>query len=491
MTGPAPSLDADVVIVGCGPVGVMAGLRCVQRGLTVIAIDKSPDIFPLPRAIAMDDEIQRVFQNAGLLEQLRDHSTEILGGEFVDADHKRVVGIEFEPGTLGAMSLPPIVAFDQPGVEGFLRRAAADSGVEFRFGPEAVGITEWPDRVSVDLMGPRPSITGRWVIAADGASSTIRTHLGISFIDQGFDQPWLVVDATQLEPGLGLTRIAQQICDPDRVVTVVPGHADRRRWEFHLHDDEPRELAEDPEFVARLLARWGTPEQLRVDRIAWYRFHAVVAERFSVGHVFLAGDAAHQTPPFNGQGMCAGIRDAENLSWKLAEVAHGRADERLLDTYGIERRPHAVGQVAHAADAGRLMDAIAAGVDTSVEAGYGGGRPFPHLEAGLVEGSGPGIGSPLPQPVIDGVMLDEMLGKGWSVVTTTPPTHDHLGAAAALGATTIEIDPSTMPLLLDTDTAVLVRPDRYVAGIARPAGVLPDLIDRLARKGGYPGLSPG
>jgi len=490
MTSEAPTLDADVVIVGCGPVGVMAGLRCVQRGLTVIAIDKSPDIYPLPRAIAMDDETQRVLQNAGLLDQLRAHSTPILGGEFVDADHKRVVGIEFETGTLGVMSLPPIVAFDQPGVEGFLRRAAAAAGVEFRFGPEAVGITEWADRASVDLTGPQPSITGRWVIASDGASSTIRKHLGIRFIDQGFDQPWLVVDATQLEPGLGLTRLAQQICDPSRVITVVPGHADRRRWEFHLHDDEPRELAEGPEFVASLLAPWGTPEQIRVDRIAWYRFHAVVAERFSIGHVFLAGDAAHQTPPFNGQGMCAGIRDAENLSWKLAEVAHGRADERLLDTYDIERRPHAVGQVAHAADAGRLMDAIAAGVDTSVEAGYGGGRPFPHIEAGLIDGSGPGIGSPLPQPMIDGVMLDDMLGSGWSVVTTSPLNAGQLESVARLGATVVPIDASTMPFLLTAGSAVVVRPDRYVAGVSKSLSELPDLIDRLTRKGAYPGVSP-
>ncbi len=455
--------DADVIVVGCGPVGVMASLRAAQRGLSVVAVDRDLEIYPLPRAIGMDDEIQRLFQNAGQSDQLSDCSTPMGGAEFLDADGNRVIGMELPPDHRGPSGHYPIVSFDQPSVERFLRAAAVETGVEMRLGAEVTAVTgDQPDTDATVTLRDGTTLRARWIIGADGASSTVRRLIGVVLDDQGFDEPWLVVDTTKLDAELDLGTLAQQHCNPERVVTVVPGHGTRRRWEFQLGEHETRDEMLHPDRIAELLAPWGSPAQLLVDRAAVYRFHATVAESFRRGSVFLVGDSAHQMPPFNGQGMCSGLRDAENLTWKLAQVAHGLAGEALLDTYDLERRPHAAGQVEHAADAGRLINAIAEGGAESYEAGYGGGRSFPHLEAGVVDGSHPRVGHPLPQPSVDGVLFDEHLGDGWAVVGATAPD---LGPWADLGAKAVTADPALFPGMLDDGAVVVVRPDRYVSAV--------------------------
>jgi 3-(3-hydroxy-phenyl)propionate hydroxylase len=433
----------------------------------VVAIDVEKDIYPLPRALGMDDEIQRVFQTVGLIDELRTNSTPLLGAEFLDAQRKRVVGLELEAGTLGAMSHPPVVTFDQPSVEADLRAAAAAAGVDFRLGLEATSVEVEADGVVIGTRSDASAgrLRGRWLIGADGASSTVRKLTGRDLVDLGFDQTWLVVDATQLDPELSLPRIAQQHCDARRIVTFIPAHGTRRRWEFKLHPDEDREAMLEPESVAALLSPWGSGDQLQVDRAAVYRFHATVADSFGTGSVFLVGDAAHQMPPFNGQGMCTGIRDAENLAWKLAMVHDGRAGGALLSTYDLERRPHATGQVHHSADAGRLIDMIAAGDFDSVESGYGGGREFPHIDRGIVDGDHSAVGNPIPQPMVDGVFLDDLIGDGFALISVRPIPDDSAAPWQQIGARMVTLDPSTLPGLLDEHTVVVVRPDRYVAAV--------------------------
>ena len=150
----------------------------------------------------------------------------------------------------------------------------------------------------------------------------------------------------------------------------------------------------DPDTVWRLLTPWLSPDEAHIVRAVVYRFHATVASTMRSGRIFLAGDAAHQMPPFLGQGLCSGVRDAANLSWKFASVKAGVAGEALLDTYDAERRPHAAGVVAHAADTGRTIDQLSGRGDTGadLENAYGGQRPFPHLTAGFVAGDHPFTG---------------------------------------------------------------------------------------------------
>ncbi|MGI9646240.1 MAG: FAD-dependent monooxygenase [Ilumatobacteraceae bacterium] len=452
------SHDADVVVVGCGPVGVMAALRCVQRGLSVIAVDRSTEIYPLPRALGMDDEVQDLFVRAGLEHELRAHSTPLRGGEFVDATGRRVVGIELPEGTVGALGHPPMVAFDQPALEAALRAAAVDAGVDMRLALDCYSVADVDGGVQVGLRdeGGEHFLTCRWMIAVDGAKSTVRSLRGLEMVDQGFDQTWLVVDARLLDPSLELPTIAQQRCDPERITTFVPGAGDHRRWEFRLHPGETREDVLDDAVVAELLAPWGTPDQLEIRRTAVYRFHAYVADRFRDGPVFLAGDAAHQMPPFNGQGMCTGIRDSENLAWKLAMVRRGEADDSLLDTYDEERRPHAAAQVLHSVDAGLLIDAIAHDGDAALSSGYG-QRAFPRVHGSLFEGDHERVGKPLPAALGPATGLPE----GW-VVLHPPDLAPSPPALAAVGAAAISMPPDAHP---DKLGAVVVRPDRYVAAV--------------------------
>ena len=474
--------DTDVLVVGCGPVGVMTALRCRQRGLSVIAIDRSEEIYPLPRALAMDDEIQDLFVRAGLEQQLREHSTPLPGGEFVDAAGNRVVGIELPEGTVGALGHPPVVTFDQPGIERALRAAARSAGVDMRLGVDAHAVTDRGAgvEVAVGTSTRETTISARWLVAADGAKSTLRSLRGIAMTDQGFDQTWLVVDTTVADPDLTLPALARQYCDPARVCTFVPGLRQHRRWEFQLREDETREQVLDDSVIAELLAPWGTTDQLHIDRAAVYRFHATVAERFRDGPVFLAGDAAHQMPPFNGQGMCTGMRDAENLAWKLAAVASGRAGEWLLETYDEERRPHAAGQVEHSKDAGLLMQAIAHDGEAALDSGYG-QRPFPKLAGSLFEPGHSLVGAMLPAPAVP---LDE-LPDGWLLLSGSAVHVDE--PWRALGATPVIVPDAAFPDLADEHHTVVVRPDRHIAAVtedlaataARFADVAADRCGRI------------
>jgi 3-(3-hydroxy-phenyl)propionate hydroxylase len=457
--------DADVLVVGCGPVGVMAALRCAQRGLDVIAVDRSTDIYPLPRAIGMDDEIQALVERAGFIDEFRTYSSPMPGGEFTDGDGNRVVGIELPDGTVGALGHPPIVTFNQPALEANLRRDAVAAGVDMRLGLDAFAVADIEVQgrrgVRVDLSDNDrdTSLTGRWLVAADGAKSTIRSLRGLEMIDQGFDQTWLVVDTELLDPDLPLPRIARQQCGADRVCTLVPGPGAHRRWEFQLRPDEQRDEVLAPGAIADFLAPWGTMDQLQVTRAAVYRFHAVVAERFRDGRVFLVGDAAHQMPPFNGQGMCSGMRDAENLSWKLAAVASGLADDLLLDTYDEERRPHAAEQVAHSVDSGLLMQAIAHDGEAALESGYG-QRPFPQLAGTMFVGGHVRVGSVLPVLRADVTVPDE----GWRLIQVGDPC-DVPAFWSDLEASVVQVPDGAFPGLAGEGETVIVRPDRYIAAV--------------------------
>ncbi|MEO1055893.1 MAG: FAD-dependent monooxygenase [Actinomycetota bacterium] len=462
-------LDADVVVIGCGPVGVMTALRCAQRGVSVIAIDRSTEVYPLPRAIGMDDEIQQLFERAGLAAELDACSTPLIAADFVDAAGDIVVGIDFPPGTVGSLGLPPVVTFNQPALERALRVAAADAGVDIRLDVSATRVIDGHGGARVELAEGDP-LTGRWVVACDGAKSEVRAQRGIAMVDQGFDQTWLVIDTTLLDAAVKLPAGARQFCDAARVHTFVPGPDMHRRWEFQLHPHETREEMLAEARIAELLAPWGRADQLRVDRAAVYRFHAAVAERFRDGRVFFAGDSAHQMPPFNGQGMCTGMRDAENLSWKLAAAARGAASDTLLDTYDTERRPHATGQVAHSVDAGQLMQAIAHDGVAALDSGYG-QRPFPQLCGATFVGTHPLVGAVLPAPRTP----IEPLPDGWLLLSGDEHTDTPHRVARSLRTTSIPS--AAYPGLLDDGALVVIRPDRRIAAVANDATTIDSLLE--------------
>ncbi|MEI7617730.1 MAG: bifunctional 3-(3-hydroxy-phenyl)propionate/3-hydroxycinnamic acid hydroxylase [Actinomycetota bacterium] len=466
--------DLDVVVVGGGPVGVMTALLLKQRGLSVRVLERATEIYDLPRAIVMDDEIQRVFQHAGLLDGLREITTPVLGAEFVTPQGEQLIGIELPVDLAWPLGLHPSVSYYQPQLETFLRESARAAGVDLQLGVEVGEVSQDEHSVTVHattLNGETQSHTARWLVAADGASSPIRKQLGIDLVDQGFDQGWLVVDVELNRAVPTLPRFVQQICDPARPTTFVPGHKNYRRWEFQLLDGETRDNMIDPDRVWQLLQPWLTPADARLIRAAVYRFHAVVASRMHQGRIFLAGDACHQTPPFLGQGLCAGIRDCVNLVWKLDLIARGLAGAALLETYDEERLPHAAGLVAHAVDTGRLIDQLSGrqSEGDGLGAAYGGSRPFPILEHGVLYGTHPAIGRQLPQPTIGERPLDELLGNDFAVIVDDLSTAAGIASQWAGLAAIVEVPIATLPSALPRGGAVIVRPDHYVAAVAHNA----------------------
>lgn len=455
---------SSVIVVGGGPVGVATALDCTRRGFEVVVVEKETGVHPLPRAIVMDDEVQRALTLAGAT-GIASVTSPLDGAEFVDTSGTRIIGIDVPPGLVTGAGFPPVVRYYQPELESFLRDHATRAGVQFLLGEEVTSVSQSDDGTEARLASGKV-LHGSWLVAADGAASPIRKALGVPFESLGFDQDWLVVDV-RLRDGAApvLPTLVQQICDPARPSTFVPGHDRYRRWEFQLQDGETRETMTSPSRVWSLLAPWITEADAELVRAVVYRFHATVAASMRVGRVFLAGDAAHQMPPFLGQGLCTGIRDVANLSWKLQMVEEGLAGDGLLDSYDAERRPHATGVVAHAADMGRLIDHLAGRADgeDDLTNAYGGQRPFPTLEHGLLVGRHPLVGHQAPDIELDdGQRFDEAVGDGFAVVvprgTDLAPTAitrwRNLGAVVLTGA---------VPF---AEGSVVVRPDRYIAAVS-------------------------
>ena len=449
----------DVAIVGAGPAGVVAANLCGQYGLSAVAFDREPEVYDLPRAAGMHDDVQRILQNAGLLEAILPGTQEHVGAEFLDPEGKRLIGIEF-PGLKTLNGFPPVLSIAQPIIEKGLRGCLArHDDVELCVSHEVREIAEHDDHVELrvhDLAhGEGRPVRARWVIGADGASSAVRKGCGISWDSLGYDREWLVIDVER-ELSAELPRLAQQICDPARPTTLIPMPGRLYRWEFQLRAGETRAEMEDRDRVWELLAPWVSREDARILRAVVYRFHATVADTFRRGRVFLAGDAAHQTPPFMGQGLCTGVRDAENLIWKLAAVKRGHATDALLDTYTEERHPMAVAMVLHSTNTGRLIDAYADMTVTGepppadlIGYGYGGSKELPNLSTGLLaDGGSDWVGRLMPQcKVKDGTKvgsLDDLAGPRWVVLSKDPPrdilTQGQKRAWESLGAAFLELD---------------------------------------------------
>ncbi|GAA2689549.1 bifunctional 3-(3-hydroxy-phenyl)propionate/3-hydroxycinnamic acid hydroxylase [Actinoplanes palleronii] len=344
-----------VVIVGAGPTGITAAIMLARAGVECLVLDRFAEPYPLPRAVHFDDEVFRIFAGLGLAGELRAISRPAPGMQLVDP-RLRVLA-EFTRDPVGPHGFPQANMFDQPDLERLLRaelrrlpRATIRGKIEVYAVEQPIGE---PARVryrSVDS-GVEGEVRAAAVLGCDGANSVVRSAIGAGWEDLGFEQRWLVVDATSTQP-LDAYDGVQQVCDPTRAATFMMVTPGRYRWEFRLRPG----LLEEP--VAELVRPWlrgVDPAALTVLRRAEYTFRGAVADRWREGRVFLLGDAAHLTPPFIGQGMCAGIRDAANLSWKLAMVLSGRADDRLLATYERERRPYAKTMIRMATLIGWVM----------------------------------------------------------------------------------------------------------------------------------------
>jgi len=488
---PDSQFDYDLVIVGLGPTGsTLAGLARLE-GLNVLAVDREIAVFPLPRAAAFDDEVMRIFQRLGISEVLEPLCRTPEKYEFVAADGE--VLLDFQ--VLGAPTTSgwePSYLLHQPTVETILRDRLRELGVDTRVGARFVGFEEDDRSVHVKLAhgGDESSISCRYLVGCDGARSPVRQAAGITQFDYDFNEPWLVIDAFSDAHDVLPSR-TMQICDPARPTTYIKMTGRRYRWEFMMLPGETAEQMLDHAFIKQLLQSWVPLEQIEIERAALYRFAGMVSQQWQQGRVLLAGDAAHQMPPFAGQGMCAGIRDAGNLSWKLGSVVRGEASASLLDSYQAEREAHVRFVIENAIGMGRIIcltdpaAATARNAEMRVRRASGVREvtmSYPGLKDGFMMQSR-AAGELFPQQRGDVPSMDDVLGAGFWLIGSALPADlpkNVRGYDLADGILAPYSAAISAWLAAQGTSAVLVRPDRHVFGCGEPTILLHEMMLQTA-----------
>lgn len=509
----SPEENADVVaIVGAGPVGKTAALLLASYGVASVVIEKGNGLSDEPKAISVDDETLRIYQQAGVVDDVLKIIVPGLGTKYFDSDGEPL----FVGGSprLGRFGYPFKNPFSQPELEQVLHEALhGESLVTYLTEHEVVGVEQTADDVTLTLVGEtgaRNDLRAAFVLGADGGRSTVRAGAGIGMDGRSYPEAWLVIDTTG-DPHD--ERYGLHYGDPRRPHVIVPGLGGRCRYEFPVTPQECEAGQEPPlELIQQLVAPYRSIGQSEIERAVVYKFHALNATRYRAGRIFLAGDAAHMMPPFAGQGLNSGMRDVFNLCWKLAQVIGGRLRDSALDSYDSERRPQAGRVVAFSERLGRVVmtenSRLAHARDRIVRRhladpegrryfeamGY---RPPLTLDEGLlVPGRGP-IGDALPQPRVFDLTagtigpLDDSLGSEWAIlgVQVGAAAWESAASVATLaGAARIHVDvdghnPQHLNVdrvLTDVDRGLadalrsragrflLVRPDRVLAASWSP-----------------------
>jgi len=495
-----------VVIVGAGPVGVTAATLLGQYGVDCLVLDRWDGVYPQPRAVHLDDEIYRVLVRLGVAEQFAAVSRPTRGLQLIDRNH-RVFAVFDRAGGRGRHGHPRANMFDQPELEHVLRTNLKDRAtVSLRSNVEVTDVAQdGQGRVRVDftdrLTGEPESVLATYVLGCDGANSVVRTAIGSTMEELEFEQRWLVIDVASMVE-LDQWEGVHQLCDPGRAATYMRIGDTRYRWEFRLLEGETAADFESIEAVQPLIGPWveGIPcDQLELVRVAEYHFRAQLADHWRDRNVFLLGDAAHLTPPFIGQGLCAGVRDSMNLSWKIAGVVSGDLPESVLDTYEIERKPHARALIELAklvgvsmTQGGKAGDLLRKAIAPRLHWIPGlrdrllDSETPPLRRSALVEGRGLRRslnGRLCPNALLaDGTRYDDVTRGGFVLVTGVPLTLQQRASLADRGTEVLEVQPGS-PLykwLADgRAAAALVRPDFTVLRAGRDIAQLCEAAPRF------------
>ena len=522
-------MNYDIAIVGYGPVGATAAALLGGRGLDVVVIERMAGIYDKPRAITADHEIMRVMQFAGIGEELGAHIRPHPGTQYL--------GVDGEPIKQTAVIPPPYplgwptgIHFIQPEYEAMLRGAVArHDNIQVLLAHDLVGFEDFGDRIALEVRdlasGETRSIDTRYLLACDGANSSVRKRLGIGYEDLAFDEWWVVVDAWQQRP-TPLPDMNTQYCWPSRPASAIVGPRNLRRWELKILPHEKPDEFHDQARVREVLADFVDVDAFELWRSAVYRFHALVASSWGSNRIFLLGDCAHQMPPFLGQGMCAGIRDAGNLIWKILLVDQAGVSPELLRSYQDERKIHVQSVVTQAKELGLIIGELdleaAKARDMRLRAQRAGGeilrhRLIPPLTQGLIDRDErgqptPEAGTVFPQPRVEtadgaSALLDDVLPPVFLIVSATPDAQSdlserELAALRRVGARRVVLRspadaarrspvPDVVSLTAKDDlladwlaetgaVAAVVRPDRYVYGVARTPAELTRLVGDLS-----------
>lgn len=520
-----PALEADVLVVGAGPTGLTLANLLGGFGVSTILVERNASTVDEPRAVSIDDESMRTMQAIGLDGAVLGIVARAYGSRYISPAGR--IFAEVDP-VSREYGFDKRNAFEQPKLERILRQGLGRYGhVVQLFGQELVSFGQNAAGIRA-LLGSGTSISAKLMVGCDGGRSFVRKSLGIDMVGSTFTERWLIVDLVETANRFRHTEV---FCNPARPCISLPGPRGIRRYEFMLHGDEADQDASAEPFVRRLLGEVGPDAAAPIRRARVYTFHARMAADWRRGRIFLAGDAAHLSPPFAGQGMNSGLRDAHNLAWKLAAAlaSPGKRDD-LLDSYELERKPHAWQMIELALRMGKVMMPTSPMQARLVRLGFRAlgiyppardyvaqmrYKPKPRFARGMLwpderHGSQMLVGRLFPQPEVETqdhrrLRLDDVLGQGAAVIVFSERPDEALGPGRAqdfesqgirlVGLTPEYMNPvsGSFPVYRDVsratsarqfracvDHAFLLRPDRYVAAAVPLAG-LNDVLRQAAK----------
>jgi 3-(3-hydroxy-phenyl)propionate hydroxylase len=495
----------DVAIVGYGPVGATFANLLAKYGLRILAVDQAAGIYDKPRAITIDHEVLRVFQACGLEDTIAKYTVPHPGTHYLGVDKQVIKMFDPMPPPF-PLGWTPTATFVQPEFETTLRKKFNEYGnADVLLSTQAVDVAQDNAGVTLtvkDANGER-SFRSRYLVGCDGANSFVRKKLDIAFDDLAFDEWWMVVDALD-NHATERPQKCFQYCWPSRPGTFLPGPGALRRWEIKLLPSEDPATFGERDNVLKVLKTFTDPSKLKIWRSAVYRFHALLAQSWQSGRILLMGDAVHQTPPFLGQGLSAGVRDAVNLAWKLALVLRGDAAPSVLETYAEERKPHVSALVATAKEFGLIIGELdpvkAEARDRKLRAELRSGQAqtnrqkfIPDLTSGIIAKDSPAAGTLFPQPDVvtenGPARLDDTLPPEFVIAVASPDVLTALTPQSIAiwdrlrGPRVVVKETGTLFadwLMQNGIVAAVVRPDRTVFGGARTPDELNALISSLA-----------
>lgn len=508
--------DHDVGIVGAGPVGLAVANLLGQQGIDCVLIEQNENSYYLPRAQTLDDEGCRTLQAIGIAASYLPKTRPANGSNYYDADGNCFTEIGPGPQNYG---FPKRNYMLQQELDTALLHKLGDyPNVTQYFTTQLVNFSQDCECVRLTLQSRQEqrSLRVRYLLACDGGRSFVRRSLGIEMIGWTYSQDWLVLDTID-DPDQ--SPVSRFFCDPARPAVSIASPRGGRRYEFMLLDGETAEQALAPEFIAKLLAPFRPYDERVISRKVVYTFHARIAERLQQQRVLLLGDAAHLSPPFAGQGMNAGLRDAHNVAWKLGAVLKGYANPKILQTYASERREPIWAMIQLAVAMGEfvmprgakqlalknsLMEALERFPEAKDYLLHMKFKPRPRYKAGVFLDLDQQVfevslvGEMIPQPwVVDAAgkerRLDDVLGSGFALVAQDDAGEDCIAGlqqtiweqlkpnrvrlypckqsfkSGSIHRVAMKDEKTGRPLRTHRDQVLLIRPDRYALGAFFPA----------------------